>query len=846
MLSIVLFRNLNYNIMLKYLKLLSMAIVILMGSIISVKAQEIMQPKQLFDNNWKFYLGDAKGAENPSFNDSSWRDIDLPHDWSVENLPGQVPGQVIGPFSRESPGTTATGYVLGGTAWYRKTFTLNSHEKYTNSIINFDGVYMDCDVWINGKLASTHPYGYTAFDFDITGFLKPSGQANVIAVKVRNEGQNSRWYSGSGIYRHVWLIQKQAVHILHNGVFITTKDISSNNAVVKVASVIRNNAAKASDIKLLIKVIGPDENVSQTAESPLSTISAGSREIIQDITISKPRLWSVEEPNLYTAEIQVVTDGIITDKVSTTFGIRTIHFSAQTGFTLNGKKVLLKGGCMHHDNGFLGSAAIDRAEERRVELMKAYGFNAIRTSHNPPSEQFLDACDRNGILVIDEAFDMWEKPKNPQDYHLYFKDWWQKDIESMVFRDRNHPSVIFWSIGNEINERADSVGYIITKRLADEIRRLDPTRPVTEAICGFWDHNGQDWSTTAPAFSNLDIAGYNYLWTKYESDHAQFPERIMMGTESFPGDAYSNWKQVEKNSWVIGDFVWTAMDYLGETGVGNTHFNDNPMRVGLVPWPWFNAFCGDIDLCGYKKPQSLYRDIIWNNSRLEMVVHAPVPEGKKEVVSYWGWPDEFQSWNWPGNEGKMLDVRVFSNYPVIRLELNGKIIAEQPIGDSNKFIANFRVPYEPGVLKAIAMENGIEAASKVLRTTGPPAKIKLTADRTKIRADRNDLSYVKVEITDAQGDVVPNAGIPVTLAVSGNGELAGSGNSCPYDMESFNNPVCKTYHGQALAILRPFKEKNTGTIILRAEANGLAPQEIIITVQESLFLLPLNPNNRYK
>ena len=785
----------------------------------------------LFDDGWKFFLGDIKDAENPSYDDKLWRDIDLPHDWSIEKLPGQVPGQVIGPFSKESPGATATGYALGGTAWYRKTFTLNTQEDFNNTIIIFDGVYMNCDVWVNGELVGTHPYGYTAFYFDITGYLMQAGKANVIAVKVRNEGKNSRWYSGSGIYRHVWLIRKQAVHISHNGVFITTEDISPNEAKVKIASVVDKKKEDNSAVKLLIKITGLDGKISQETETKTKTFSSGNEEFVQNITIPQPKLWSIEAPNLYKAEIQVVADGVVTDKVITTFGIRTIHFDAQTGFMLNGKNVLLKGGCMHHDNGFLGSASIDRAEERRVELMKAYGFNAIRTSHNPPSQQFLDACDRNGILVIDEAFDMWERPKNPEDYHLYFKEWWQKDLASMILRDRNHPSVIFWSIGNEINERADSVGYLFTKKLTDVAHNLDPTRPVTEAICGFWDHPGKDWSTTAPAFASLDVGGYNYLWAQYEPDHAQFPDRIMMGTESFPGDAYNYWNQVEKNPWVIGDFVWTSMDYLGETGLGNSRLNDDPDNGFLRSWPWFNAFCGDIDLCGFKKPQLLYRDIIWGNSMLEIVVHSPIPEGKHEIVSYWGWPDELQSWNWNGNEGKLMDVRVFSSYQVIRLKLNGKTIAEKSVGDSSKFIVNFKVPYEPGDLKAVALENGIEVASKELKTTGTPAKIKLTADRSVIKANRNDLSYIHVEITDAQGNLIPEATIPVTFTVSGDGEIAGSGNACPYDMESFNNPVSKTYRGKALVILRPLKNKKTGTITLQADAKGLDTGVIKISVQ---------------
>jgi beta-galactosidase len=811
---------------------LLLVVLLSMSFVLNSKAQEMNQGKQLFDNDWKFFQGDLNGAEKPLFNDKSWRDIDLPHDWSIENLPGQEPGQVVGPFSKKSPGTTATGYTLGGTAWYRKTFTLNPKGKYSTSIINFDGVYMNCDVWVNGKLVGSHPYGYTAFNFDITQFLKPSGQPNVIAVKVKNEGQNSRWYSGSGIYRHVWFIQKQSVHIAHNGVSITTENITSGNATIKVVSSINKIKEKSSSVKLLINILDSDGKISQTAKTQVKTISSGNEEFAQIISIPHPKLWSVEVPNLYTAEIQVIADGIVSDKVSTTFGIRTIHFDAKTGFLLNGKKVLLKGGCMHQDNGFLGSATIDRAEERRVQLMKTYGFNAIRTSHNPPSQQFLDACDRNGVLVLEEAFDMWERPKNKQDYHLYFKEWWQKDLESMVMRDRNHPSVIFWSIGNEINERADSLGYAITKRLADEVRRLDPTRPVTEAICDFWDHGGQNWSTTIPAFANLDVASYNYLWKKYESDHVLFPERVIMGTESYAGEANVNWKQIEKDPWVLGDFVWTAMDYLGETGCGSSIYAAREgQRVGLKPWPWFNAYCGDIDICGFKKSPLIYRDVVWKNSNLEMMVHEPIPAGMKESYSYWGWPNEIQSWSWAGNEGKTMDVRVFSNYQVIRLELNGKIIDEKSITEKSNLIATFKVPYEPGVLKAIALNNGIEVASKELKTTGAPAKIRLSADRSTIKANRNDLSYVKVEITDAQGNLIPDANIPVTFSVSGVGEIAGSGNACPTDMESFNNKICKTYRGQALAILRPLKGKNTGTITLRAEANGLATGKINIVVK---------------
>ncbi|NLU39492.1 MAG: DUF4982 domain-containing protein [Bacteroidales bacterium] len=786
----------------------------------------------LFDDDWKFQLGDVQGAENPLLKDDAWRSLDLPHDWSIETLPNQEAGNVVGPFSIESIGTTATGYTVGGTAWYRKTFTLDKDQLFSQTLINFDGVYMNSEVWVNGKLVGNHPYGYTAFQYDITEFLNPAGKPNVIAVKVKNEGKNSRWYSGSGIYRHVWLIQKQPVHIAHDGVFVNTESISGNEAAITVSSTVENSTPTGIDVKLQIRIIDGNGKVAATSETSVKKIPTGTEEITQRIKVPQAQLWSTDEPILYTAEIQVVTNGKVTDQTTTTFGIRTIHFDAKTGFTLNGKPMELKGGNLHHDNGFLGSATIDRAEERRVELMKANGFNAIRASHNPPSKQFLDACDRLGVLVMDEAFDQWVRPKNPQDYSLYFKEWWKKDLKSMIYRDRNHPSVIFWSIGNELNERADSIGYAIRKELAAEVHRLDSSRPVTEGVCEFWDHWGRKWETAAPVFEDLDVAGYNYLQKAFESDHAEYPDRIIVSTESYAPEAYAFWQGVEKHSYVIGDFVWTGMDHLGETGCGNAKIAEKPgPRVGLQPWPWFSNYCGDIDLCGNKKPQSYYRDVVWNNSKIEMMVHTPIPEGMVETYSYWGWPDEYPSWNWEGNEGKLMDVRVFSKSPLVRLELNGKLIGEQAINTNTGITANFKVPYEAGVLKAIAIENGIEVSTKELKTTGAPAKIRLTADRNVIKANRNDLSYIKVEITDEQGNTIPDASIPVTFSVSGDGEIAGSGNANPTDMESFNNKVCKTFRGQALAILRPLKNGNTGTISFKAEAYDLEPSEIKIKIQ---------------
>jgi beta-galactosidase len=451
--------------------------------------------------------------------------------------------------------------------------------------------------------------------------------------------------------------------------------------------------------------------------------------------------------------------------------------------------------------------------------MKAYGFNAIRTSHNPPSPQFLDACDRYGVLVMDEAFDMWERAKNPNDYHLYFDDWWQRDLEAMVLRDRNHPSVILWSIGNEINERAEPSGVAICEKMIPVIRQLDTTRPITEGICGFWDHPGKKWADTAPGFAPLDVCGYNYQRQQYVSDHNQFPNRIMVGTESYPRDIYDNWQSVTAHPWVIGDFEWTAWDYLGETGVGSAVLDGERANR----FPWFNAFCGDIDLCGFKKPGLYYREVVWGNSKLNLVVHAPISEGRRERVSGWGWPDERQSWTWPGAEGKTIDVVVYSSCPSVRLELDGKAIATNSV---NKMIARFKVPYQPGELRAIGLTDGKPVASASLRTAGEASKIRLTADRSTIRAGRGDLSYVTVEVVDRNGNVVPNAALPIRFTVTGAGELAATGSTAPNDASSFHLPARKTYQGRCLAILRP--QGVSGKISLKAEADGLKSATVVV------------------
>ncbi len=870
------------------------------------------------EGKWRFHKGDDSAWKNPVLNDSEWQEVQLPDDWRRHSnytednaygwfrrhvqLPGpaeaktlelllgkiqdvdetylngtriggmgsfppsfktasdqercyRVPPHLVhgdgtdvvavrvfhatgkggiyeagssvgraGPFDpAASPGGSSTGHVLGGTGWYRKHFRLEPDDAGKTVSVRFDGVYMDAEVWVNGKSLGSHPYGYTSFAYDLTPHLNPAGQENLLAVRVRNEGKNSRWYSGSGIYRHVWLTVTDPLHVALWGIQVTTPQVSGKTAIVKIATTIEDSGS-AGDILVRTRLIGPNGKIVKSAQSSARSTGATNTVLDQVIELPSPQLWSVETPRLYGAEVELVAGGAVRDRSHAAFGIRGIEVDAERGLRLNGQPIKLKGGCVHHDNGPLGSAAIDRAEERRVEILKANGFNAIRTSHNPPSPAFLDACDRLGMLVIDEAFDQWEEGKNPQDYHRFFKEWGGRDVAAMVRRDRNHPSVILWSIGNEIHERFSRPD--LAEYLRQAVLAQDATRPITAAICDAWDWPHFDWDKMSdPAFQHLDVGGYNYLPDKYESDHARNPRRVMVCTESFPVDAFRCWDMVEKHPYAIGDFVWTALDYLGEAGIGHTVL-DNEKNPQLMPWPWFNAWCGDMDLCGFKKPQSFYRDVVWGRSRIELAVHTPLPPGRSEKLSLWGWPDELQSWSWPVDKDTPMQVAVYSTCEKVRLELNGKKLGEKLVSAGTKLTARFEVPYAPGTLRAVGLINGAEVAAVAIHSAGPPKKLRLTVDRPDIRASRNDLAYVTVEAVDAAGERVPYAAVPVQFTVSGAGELAAVGSGNPCDPASFRQPEHTTFQGRCLAILRPVGEP--GKITLKAESEKLSPATVTV------------------
>ncbi len=799
---------------------LKTAVILLFTLTFSISCTDQKNPEREidFNENWKFIRADVSGAEQLLFDDSNWRTLDLPHDYSIDDLSEEEDFKQIGPFSEKSPGAKSTGHVTGGTAWYRKHFILGKEDESKIVNILFDGVYMNADFWLNGNYLGKHPYGYTAFSFNITKYLNPTGQENILAVQVKNEGKNSRWYSGSGIYRNVTLLKTNLVYIDIWGNYITTARVSSGKAVVKIETSVVNSDNQKQEIIVKTEIFNPAGELVTTAENPMELQNTGITNQTNEIDIDNPQLWSTENPNLYSAKIQLKKNGKIIDETLQKFGIRTIDFSAEKGLLLNGENVLLKGGCMHHDNGALGSATFKTAEYRRIKVMKENGFNAIRTSHNPPSKYFLDACDELGMLVMDESFDQWQKPKNPQDYNLYFDNWWEKDIESMVKRDRNHPSIIIWSVGNEIPERADSLGLEIFRKLKDKILEFDNTRPVTQAICSFWDNPGKTWDDTEKAFAQMDVHSYNYQWRQYESDHEKFSERIMIGTESIPLEAFENWQQVEKNSYVIGDFVWTGMDHLGESGIGNTHF-DNETVDGLPDWPWYVNNSGDISILGFKKPQMYFRDVVWRNSELEILVHTPIPAERKEIISFWGWPDEVKCWNWEGNEGNLLQVSVYTRCEKVRLELNGEVIATKNVSDATKLTARFEVPYHPGELVAIGLTNGKEIVRQSLKTTGSPNQLKITAEPDILPPGQNDLAYFNVEVLDENGMLVLNAENKIEFDISGPCILQAVANENPKDMHSFQQPRVNTFRGKCQLIVR--LTDGAGEVAVTAKSEGL-------------------------
>jgi beta-galactosidase len=780
-----------------------------------------------FDDQWRFAVNREapvttptvifSNAQAPAYDDSGWRTVDLPHDWSIEDI--QPANEAFsGPFFPGAVGKQSQGFTVGGTGWYRKAFTVPETYRGKHICLRFDGVYRDADVWLNGQHLGNHPYGYTEFSFDLTPHLRYGEEANVIAVEVKNPGRNSRWYSGSGIYRHVWLTVMGPIRVVGNGTFVTTPEVSTDRATVSVSNELTNRSEDRADVAVSVSI--RDAAGKTVAEQTVSTrIQAGQRyPLRQRLAIESPQLWSPDTPVLYVAVTEIRRDGELLDRVETPFGIRTIQFDAEHGFRLNGVAVNMKGGCVHHDNGPLGAAAFDAAEERRVRLLKEAGFNAIRCAHNPPSPGFLAACDRLGMFVIDEAFDQWKRPKNPQDYHNHFAKWGEADMAGIVRRDRNHPSVVLWSIGNEIPEQETLLGTETAQLLADCIRRHDTTRPVMLALHpkGQQDINGLfkvPWEEHDGVNSSMDVCGYNYRVGRYESDHERNPNRVICASETFAKQAHKYWDAVERLPYVVGDFVWTSFDYLGEASIGWFGFHDK--------FPWTVAYCGDLDLCGQRRPQSYYRGVLWNHDEpLALFVRHPEPTFSAPSGSAWDFADVSPSWNWGGREGQALDVVVYSRCAHVELFLNGRSLGSKPFSADSAYAQEWQVPFEPGTLEAVGtLPDGTQAVQR-LETVGELVQVRLTPERTELTADGQDLAFVLIEFLDAAGRAHPVAENLVQACVEGPALLAALGSGRPDSVESFQQPQRHAFRGKALAILRTTTE--AGAIRLTVSSPGLA------------------------
>ena len=774
-----------------------------------------------FTKSWKFHLGDVTNGQEISFDDSQWRTLDLPHDWSIE-----------GEFNKDNPATPGGGALPGGIGWYRKSFSIPEMDSKKLQFVDFDGVYRNSEVWVNGHYLGKRPYGYSSFQYELTPFLKYGNAQNIIAVRVDNSQQpNSRWYSGSGIYRNVRLVVTEAIHVDHWGTSITTPEVTAQSAMVSIRIKVKNSSG--IDQALTIRTVVLDQEGKKAAETETKNVGAKNSvsEVSQDMTVSTPALWTLESPRLYRAVTTIECNGKECDEYETTFGIRTFVFDVDKGFFLNGKHVKINGVCDHHDLGCFGSAVNKRALERQLEILKAMGCNAIRTSHNPPAPELLDLCDKMGFIVMDEAFDMWKKKKTDFDYSLDWDTWHRQDLTDMILSDRNHPSVFIWSIGNEIPEqwdKQDSNGTIIARELGAVVKSLDSTRPVTSAL------NNPVPSNPLVLSGALDLIGNNYSIDKYPDFPKTFPGKKFIATETVsalatrghydmpsdtirrwptrwdipfnagnPGNtcsAYDNcsapwgstheetWKVMKKYDFLSGMFIWTGFDYIGE-----------PTPYG---WPSRSSYFGIVDLAGFPKDVYYMYQSEWTD---KPVLHI------------------FPHWNW--KKGDTVDVWAYTNCAEVELFLNGKSLGtKKKIGDELHLM--WKVPFTPGTLKAIGRTGGKEILTQEIKTAGAPANIVLEADRKVISADGNDLSFVTVKVVDEAGTLVPDADNLIHFTISAEGKIAGVDNGLQTSLESFKAHERKAFNGLCLSVIQ--SNEKAGRITLEATSDGLQRSSIVI------------------
>lgn len=755
-------------------------------------------------------------------------------------------------------GQSRSGYFPGAAGVYSRYLEVDADWQDKKVILEIDGAYMNAMVMVNSDIVTKHPYGYTAFHADLTRYLQ-YGRENKLSIYVNNCFlPNSRWYTGGGLYRDVQMLLSPKTYIKPWGVTVQTEAVSADTANVSVTTELVNESAEEVRGTLHMYI---ERGQEQITEAVLAVrVGAGvEKQFGSSLIVPKPLLWDIDTPELYQVRIEFRNHEEVMDTFCTDFGIRTISVDARDGFRLNGRTLKLKGGCVHHDCGILGAAAYKDYEYRKVKLHKDHGYNAIRCAHNPPSAHFLDACDRYGILVIDEAFDSWRMGKTLNDYSLFFEEWWQRDMTAMIKRDRNHPSVIMWSIGNEIGERSgDSDGYQWAERLSEYARELDPTRPITSGICSIWPTAAQaeeeDTEAEArsrqeinldPPFSKknwgpyteqyaaaLDVVGYNYLEHRYEEDGRTYPDRVICGNESFPQSIDRIWELVEKNPHVIGDFTWNSYDYIGEAGLGKALYfgSDEAMPEHAIahdsPYPWLLAEVSDFDICGFPTPQAAYRRIVWGFDETYIAVHNPEYYGKRELLSLWGWPEVFNHFTFNGYEGRPIKVSVYSRGKEVELFHNGVSLGRKKV---TRFRAEFELNYEPGELKAVSYNDEGKLSAAQLKSAGEPVRMRITAEPDNELLKESVLAFLKAEVVDQDDNLVPVDDLKVKAEVSGGAELKAFGNANPKSEENYLNGCFTSYRGQFLAIVAKQRSDSYsgegGTSILKIHSDQLGDAE---------------------
>ncbi len=809
--------------------------------------------RRLLDDGWEVrpkvhVFAELQGAAQP------WAPVSLPHDAMIatERTASAGPANAFFPPS----------------AWeYRRTLPGLGAGWDGCVVLEFEGVYRDAVVSVNGSVVARRPYGYSWFNVAIGHLLEPGD--NEVRVDA-SAGNDSRWYSGAGIHRDVWLLESGRVHLAPEGLSVRTPQIDGGGAVVEVTVAVQNESTATSRAVLRVEILDAVGAVVGRGEAPVTVFAGASESVRRRVFVASPRRWTLDDPHLHTCRATLLDGDDVLDGDETTFGIRTLAVDAHRGLRVNDEPVLLRGACVHHDNGPLGSAAIGRADERRVELLKAAGFNAIRSAHNPMSRAMLDACDRLGILVMEEAFDMWARPKSGDDYARNFATWWEADIEAMVRNAENHPSVIFYSIGNEIPDGSTDKGLQIGRALAEKVRRLDDSRFVTQSVTGILVGGPELFadlmaSMSAPAvdeetgvntvaatlgdimldlmrspvvdhktreaFATLDVAGYNYMASRYAIDAETHPDRVVVGTETHPAAIATAWPQVLALPSVIGDFVWTGWDYLGEAGIGMSDHRERGPDASPggfhAEFPWLTAWCGDIDITGHRRPQSYFREIVFG-LRTDPYIAVLRPEHDRRPNAHhspWSWNDVVSSWSWVGHQGQVVLVEVYAGANEVELLLDGRSLGRQPAGVDHGFRATFEVPYGSGELVAVSWDGGTEVGRSSLRSADGSVRLQVVADRTEIVADHHDLSFVELTLVDGAGIVLSGVDRYVEVAVDGPGTLQGIASANPSTDEALVASGCTTFDGRAVAVIRP---TGPGTIVVSVIAEGCATQQIEI------------------